>query len=91
MKGENYAMVTTEQLKIMKHMLGLDYEKKPYRNYSYYYEPQPDCEDLVNKGLATKHNGDKEGHVVYHLTKEGIEMVYKKPLSPKNYKKLVIE
>lgn len=81
-------MVTIEQLKLMRHMLGLDYEKKPYRNYGYFQKPQEDCEDLVNKGLATKCDGDKEGHVVYHLTKEGIELAYKKPLSQKESARL---
>jgi hypothetical protein len=54
----------------MKHMLGLDYSKKPYRNYGFFYERQSDLEDLVIKDLAYAKKID-EGYV-YHLTKTGI-------------------
>lgn len=83
-----WVIVTAGQYKLMQHMLGLDYKKKPFRNYGYFYKEQPDLEGLVNIGLATKRNGDKEGHVVYFLTKQGVEYVLRKSISDKVYKKL---
>lgn len=81
--------VTEEQLKMMKHMIGLDYKKVPYRNYGYFYQSQDILEDLIEKGLAKRYNdGQNESHIIYYLTRLGVEMAIKKPISYKKYKGL---
>lgn len=69
---EGIIMVTIEQLRLMKHLLGLDYSKKPYRNYGFFYGKQPDLDDLVGKDLAYI-KAIPEGFV-YHLTETGIKV-----------------
>ena len=78
--------VTQEQVSKMRHCIGLNYKKKPYRNYFYCTSPNPLWEDLVEKGLARKRGGVESGDVVYHLTYEAVKELYGKPISQKYYK-----
>lgn len=82
-------MVTVEQLELMRNMLGLLREKKPYRNYAYYYEEKELYEDLIKKGLAVKEI-TKKGHHIYSLTYEGIEMAYGKKVSKKIFSEIAL-
>lgn len=73
--------LTEEQIKDMQHCLGLDYVKKPYRNYVCYYESVSYWDDLVKKGVATLNIREQEGligkYYYYHLTELGIKIIIK--------------
>lgn len=79
--------VTAEQLDDMKHTLGLDYSKKPYRNRYYAESNNKGWEDLVNKGLASKIE-EQPNRISYWLTKQGVEYVLGKSIGDKYYKEL---
>lgn len=82
--------ITEEQLRQMKHSLGLDYEKKPYRNYSFLNHKDKEWNDLVVKGLAAKSRKEPNewGSIYFWLTKQGVEYIVEKSISDKAYKKL---
>jgi hypothetical protein len=83
--------VSEEQLDDMKHTLGLNYNKKPYRNYFNTYKDDKNWNDLVNKGLATKGKEVEyltKDSIYFWLTKEGVEFVLGKSISNKKYKDL---
>lgn len=71
--------ISKEQAHKMMHAIG--HRPKPYNHRNNYManESDPDWEDLVKKGLATKHDlGPEYSHHLYHVTDEGfkaIEMV----------------
>jgi hypothetical protein len=78
--------ITTEQLNLMKHAIGLDRPKaKPkrgkytaYRNYYCSYEKNEDWEYLVGQDLATAHKGDPElypASIFYHVSEKGIKLM----------------
>jgi hypothetical protein len=68
--------VSQEQLKLMKHALGLDWQKKPYRNRYFDNKDNSEWCNLVNKGLACKGNERAEdSNIMFWLTKEGVEFV----------------
>lgn len=79
--------VSEEQLRLMKHMLGLNYRKKPYRNYGFFYKEHEELEPLINKRLAGKVSIPGKG-LNYHLTKQGVEFVLGKSISDYVYKEL---
>lgn len=79
--------VNEEQLRLMKHMIGLNYHKKPYRNYGFFYKEVEELEQLVIKGLAYVREIKDKG-VNYHLTKQGVEYVLGKSISDHVYNKL---
>lgn len=82
-------IVSDEQLNEMKHALGLDYKRKPYRNRFNINSNDEKWNDLVNKKLACK--GDlveKDGNCYFWLTKFGAEYAYGKSMSDKFYKEL---
>ncbi len=54
----------SEQLKEMRHALGLPRKTKPYRNYYSLISPSEDWEDLINKGFAEKCSGMNGGSSV---------------------------
>lgn len=81
----NLEEVSTEQLRMMKHALGLPRKKKPYRNYFYCSVTDKEWNDLVNKGFATKRGGWSEDKAYYFLTYEAVKLVYGKPISKKYY------
>lgn len=81
-------IVSQEQLRIMKHMLGLDYKKKPYRNYFYSHSIQEDIEDLIKNDLALSKDASNNRDIVYCLTKKGVEFIINKEISQKEYNEL---
>jgi hypothetical protein len=80
--------VSGEQLRKMKHALGLGRKKRPYRNYFFVNSPDNDWDDLVNKGFAKKTEGINEGSIVYYLTFEAVKLIYGKRMSKKYYDEL---
>lgn len=85
---ENKGVVTQKQLRIMKHMLGLDYKKKPYRNYYYVYAVEQELEELIKIGFAESRDASNNGAVIYHLTKKGVEFLIGKEISDRHYEEL---
>lgn len=82
--------VTDKKLELMKHCIGLDYKKTPYRNYFCTQEDDKDWNELVEKGLAvkgTKHPNNDE-FIYFWLSKQGVEYVLEKSVSDKVYKEL---
>ncbi|MNI86188.1 hypothetical protein D3C73_1432550 [compost metagenome] len=80
--------VSSEQLGKMKHCLGLNYKKRPYRNYFYCNDPNPLWEDLVHKGHAKKCGGHTPDAIVYYLIFESTRLVYGKRISEKAWREL---
>lgn len=66
--------VTEKQLDNMKHTIGLDYQKRPYRNRYYIgmdnEEDEKSWMDLVDKGLAKRGENTKD---LFWLTHQGVE------------------
>lgn len=81
--------VTEYQLKLMKHCIGLDYKKKPYRNYFCTCPEDKDWNELVGKGLAIKSSKEtNNGCICFWLSRQGVEFVLGKSISEKVYKEL---
>ena len=60
---------TDEQVDKARHALGLTRQKVAYRNY--YSAPEdPDWEDLVRRGFATKRTSPVSPDYLYHLTRQ---------------------
>lgn len=69
------AELSKNQIDRMKHCWGFDTERPGYRNY-YNCKTEPEWEDLVSRGIATKQNmNDGETYVYYSLTKLGIDVL----------------
>lgn len=83
-------IISKAQQKEMEHCLGLNYKKKPYRNYFFINKDDENWNDLVNKGLAIKSNKEpnKDGCVYYWLSKQGVEYILKRKISEEYYNKL---
>lgn len=67
--------ISKREKKIMEHSLGLNYRKKPNRNYFFIYaghESENDLEKLVEKGFMNKRK-DKlsDDGIVYRITDAG--------------------
>lgn len=65
--------ITTTDMAVLKHALGLDRNKKPYRNHFAAAHDTDDyeaCERLVVAGLMTKGNDLGYGDL-FHATKAG--------------------
>lgn len=87
---KNLFIETTEyQDRMIKHCIGLDYKKKPYRNRFQTQAEDEDWKDLVQKGLAKMSNdiGDN-GLTWFWLTHQGVEYVLGKSVSKKVYEDL---
>ena len=80
--------LSERQLREMKHCIGLDYKKKPYRNRFYCQGDDEKWNDLVNKGLASKGSENKERHCCFWLTKRGVAYIIGKSLSSEKYEDL---
>ncbi|RKJ09459.1 hypothetical protein D7X33_49730, partial [Butyricicoccus sp. 1XD8-22] len=63
-EGEEALKLTDYQLGKLKHAFGLDYSKKPYRNYYHCNKNNDEWEDMCIKGYATKRIY-KEDEIVY--------------------------
>jgi hypothetical protein len=82
--------VTPYQSRLIHHCVGIDRNKKPYRNYFFTQETDKDWNELVEKGLAikgTKHPNNDE-FIYFYLSKQGLEFVLGKSVSDKVYKEL---
>ncbi len=81
--------VTSYQLDLMKHCIGLDYKKKPYRNYFYTSPDDKDWNELVNKELAIKSKEEaNNGCIYFWLSKQGVEYALEKSVGDKVYNEL---
>jgi hypothetical protein len=80
--------VTEQQLKEMRHALGLDYKNRPYRNRYYCSTNNVNWNDLVDKELARKLPGWESDSAYYKLTFEAAKAVYGKRMSKKYYNEL---
>jgi hypothetical protein len=87
---KNLWIETSEcQKDFMKHCIGLDYKKKPYRNRYETVNTDKDWNELVEKGLAEKSNNIAEnGCVWFWLTHQGVEYILGKSVSQKVYEEL---
>jgi hypothetical protein len=74
--------ISEVQLGRMKHCLGLDFGKKPYRNRYVTYFKDEVWEDLVEMNLAKFYD------TKYELTKFGVEFVLGRNVSDKTYSEL---
>lgn len=82
--------VTENQKDIMKHCIGLNYKKKPYRNYFFTSYKNEEWNDLVTKGLAIKSTKEPDRYdcVYFWLSKQGVEFILNKSISDKVYNEL---
>ena len=87
-KGLNLTDVSEEQLKKMKHALGLPRKARPYRNYYNCNADNADWNDLVKKGFAIKGKAWTEDKANFYLTFEATKLVYGKRMSKEYYDEL---
>lgn len=80
--------VSEKQIDEMKHALGLNYSKKPYRNRFYCQGDDENWNDLVNKGLANKSSENEEKHCCFWLTKLGVAFMLGRSIDIEKYKDL---
>lgn len=84
--------LTKDQVSSINHALGLNYKKKPNRNYFYTSNGDKNWNDLADKGYAIKSNGWNDDDAYFRLTYEFAKMFYKemygRPMSLKYFKKL---
>lgn len=82
--------VSEEQFRKMKHAVGLDYKKKPYRNRFFCSALDKTWNDLVEKGLAEKgiHKPNNDEDCYFWLTQQGVEFVLGKSIGDRFYKDL---
>ena len=72
--------ITIDELEIIKHSLGLNYKKEPFRNYFSTNEKGKDfdtCESLVSKGLMIKRVDPFGNGFVYQISELGKKEVLK--------------
>lgn len=68
--------ITTEQLRKLRHALGLDWRKKPYRNHYSTREEcdsYPDCVELERLGLMERYTRES-GWMTFSVTPAGIKV-----------------
>lgn len=71
----DYDFVSKEQIENIRHALGLNYKKIPFRNYfNTGFELDATWEDLCGKGLAQRRWTETAGYY-YHVTREGRELI----------------
>ncbi|MEB6549758.1 hypothetical protein MXL46_11740 [Heyndrickxia sporothermodurans] len=83
-EGEKALKLTDYQLGKLKHAFGLDYSKKPYRNYYHCNKNNDEWEDMCIKGYATKRIY-KEDEIVYFGTLKGLREVFRRNVSQKYF------
>lgn len=88
-----HTQVSSKQLQMMRHALGLDWKKRPYRNRFYTAIHDSDgiaWQDLVQRGLAVQLPGWKSevDMAYFKCTYEGAKLAYGKPLSEVRFKGL---
>jgi hypothetical protein len=76
--------LTDYQLGKLKHAFGLDYSRKPYRNYYHCNTDNHEWDDMCTKGYATKRiYSDTE--VVYFGTLKGLKQVFRNNVTQKYF------
>lgn len=76
--------LTDYQIEKLKHCFGLDYSRKPYRNYYHCNQINDEWEDMCIKGYANKEiKGQKE--IIYFGTLKGLRMVFRRNITIKYY------
>lgn len=82
--------ITESQRHIMEHCIGLNYKRKPFRNYFFTNNTDKEWNVLVDKGLAIKSGKepDSNGCIYFWLSKQGVEFILNKSISDKIYKEL---
>jgi hypothetical protein len=83
-EGKEALKLTDYQLGKLKHAFGLDYSKKPYRNYYHCNKDNDEWEDMCSKGYATKRI-KKEDEIVYFGTLKGLREVFRRNVSQKYF------
>lgn len=81
-------ILSEEQVRLSKHMIGFDKIKKnklPYRNYVFSYTPVEELEDLVNRKLAIKKDSNISEGIYYYLNKNVIEFLIGRKISDEDY------
>ncbi len=86
-KGEEALELTDFQKGKLKHAFGLDYSKKPCRNYYHCNKANEEWEDMISKGYATKSHLD-ENTVVYYGTLKGLQLIFRKNVTHKYFYKI---
>ena len=69
--------ITKKERRALEHALGLDYKKKPYRNYVCFYEEEILWEILRKKGLAFRNiiKDPNKIYYYYYVTEEGAKLL----------------
>ncbi len=81
--------ITDYQKEMMRHAIGLDHSKKPYRNRYFTNELDTDWNYLVEIGAAFKSvRVQDDGMVRFWLTKQGVEFLIGKTIQSKTYEEL---
>lgn len=78
--GKEALKLTDYQLGKLRHAFGLDYSRKPYRNYYHCKGENEEWEDLVVKGYATKRYEEND-NVIYFGSLKGLREVYRRNIS----------
>ncbi|MCJ8221413.1 hypothetical protein CHCC20441_2438 [Bacillus licheniformis] len=79
--------LTGYQIGKLQHAFGLDYSKKPYRNYYYCSERNNEWDDMCRKGYAYL-NIQREKEFVYVGTLEGLRTVFRKNVTRKYFESI---
>ena len=88
---EDLTEVTSYQLELMRHCVGIrGKKKKPFRNYFFTQEIDKDWNELVEKGLAEKgtNHPNNDEYIYFWVSKKGLELILGKSVSDKFYKEL---
>lgn len=82
-----FAEPDKNELRVMRHALGLGREKKPYRNYFFCSSDDALWNGILEKGWCTKSEREK-GQAYFFLNRLGAEIAYGKKMSKKMYEEL---
>ncbi|MGG3450211.1 hypothetical protein ABER98_10060 [Domibacillus aminovorans] len=79
--------LTGYQIGKLKHAFGLDYSRKPYRNYYHCNAFNDEWEDMCAKGYANKQiRGRKE--IIYFGTIKGLRLVFRKNVTERYFNEI---
>lgn len=83
-EGKEALKLTDYQIGKLKHCFGLDYSKKPYRNYYQTNGENEEWEDMCSKGYAEKRSYDN-GTINYFGTLKALRTVFRRNASQKYF------
>lgn len=83
-EGKAALQLTDYQIGKLLHCFGLDYSRKPYRNYYQCNQVNAEWEDLCVKGYGTRRDYD-DGKIVYFGTLKGLREVFRRNVSQKYF------